>query len=831
VLSDGNRVPDHSINRQKRLSMLVGSWENGGCSLETAKAALRDLYDISRNREAVRPTMSTVRRMDNLLSVVMRPARNEMWVSAGVQAETYQRLDLNELFDRHVMRRWVLRAEESSLSDAASLRPRGASLVIGHNPATTILRDQLMQAGGGPVEVSEQPQNALEVLDLMWKENPILHLFLMSGLDAQSPDMFSVFNVCRRWIERIRESNLFSQATLAAATSLGGDFGFSGHIALAEGGGVAGLLKAIRREFPELSVKIVDGSREESPDRVASAIMQELGSTSKEVEVGYRIGKRYSVRAIPRRAKSYYPVPLSRGGVWLVTGGSGGITGYVAQRLAEKLDLKMHVLGRNPESELTYPASYHCCDVSDAVALKSTLMKIRRKDGPIRGILHGAGVEVAARFDRKEEANVRATIASKVQGAINLMHLTRKDPLEVFLGFGSISGCFGGFGQTDYSLASEMLAKLIQRFRQERTECASIAFHWPAWDEIGMAMRTESRTALELAGQKFMPPQEGWDHLWAELESGACEGEVLILDGPGELDLDGSMQPASPAEVNMPLIEGITSADEDHCTAEIRFDPVADIFLKEHCYQGVPLLPAVVVLEALAEGSALFDDHGLLVLQDVEIGNGLRFRDQRPSRVRILVDKNNDGCECRLEGEFRNRGGRLIDPHRILASGKVRYETGGQISPVAAPGSMLWHTVEYPKAGPLIHGTSFRSLKELAFDDVRGFGRILAQTPEKLGGKRLGAWKIPLAELDACLVACGGYALKKLDVLALPEKFDRLQFFRQPIEGETCLVQFYYLGRKDGRLRFDFLLVGADNRAILPANGFAAVIVGQGKDL
>ena len=38
--------------------------------------------------------MSTVRRVDNLMSLVMRPQQNEVWVAAGVGAETYQRLDL-----------------------------------------------------------------------------------------------------------------------------------------------------------------------------------------------------------------------------------------------------------------------------------------------------------------------------------------------------------------------------------------------------------------------------------------------------------------------------------------------------------------------------------------------------------------------------------------------------------------------------------------------------------------------------------------------------------------------------------------------------------------
>ena len=113
----------------------------------------------------------------------------------------------------------------------------------------------------------------------------------------------------------------------------------------------------------------------------------------------------------------------------------------------------------------------------------------------------------------------------------------------------------------------------------------------------------------------------------------------------------------------------------------------------------------------------------------------------------------------------------------------------------------------------------------------RGSGKIVAQSSENLGGMRQGAWQVPVAELDACLVACGGYALKKLGMLALPRRFDLLRFFRQPIDGELCLVHFCYRGREDVLFRFDFVLFGADGAAILQAEGFGAAIVGRGADL
>jgi hypothetical protein len=439
-------------------------------------------------------------------------------------------------------------------------------------------------------------------------------------------------------------------------------------------------------------------------------------------------------------------------------------------------------------------------------------------------------VEVAARFERKEADHVRATLASKAYGAMHLMRLTQSDPVEAFLAFGSISGRFGGFGQSDYSLASEMLAKLIQRYRAENPDCASIAFHWPAWDAIGMAMRPESRKALELAGQRFMSPQEGVDHLFAELNAGAPEGEILVLDEPGSLDTDGCMLPVLEMP-GRPLLEGYILRESARNVAEIRLDPVEDPFLREHCYQGVPLLPAAAGIESLAEGTDPGQGEGFLTLRSVEIRNGLRFPARRPLWVRLTADADSGGIHCRLTSAFRNREGKLVDPERVLFSGAVQRDVAALPPAIEKKAIQAWHPVQYPKDGPLIHGASLQCLKEIAFEKEMAFGRILAQAPEKGGGKRRGAWSVPVAELDACLVACGAYALKEAGALALPKKFEFLRVFRQPHEGEICEVQVWHRGRDASMMRFDFILYGMDNDPILQAQGFGAAIVGQEWDL
>ena len=83
-------------------------------------------------------------------------------------------------------------------------------------------------------------------------------------------------------------------------------------------------------------------------------------------------------------------------------------------------------------------------------------------------------------------------------------------------------------------MANELMSKLIQRFRSLRPECHSVTFHWPAWDEIGMATRQESRLNLQRINHTFLSPAEGAAHLLDEIAAGIPTGEVVIVD-PSEM--------------------------------------------------------------------------------------------------------------------------------------------------------------------------------------------------------------------------------------------------------------------------------------------------------
>jgi acyl transferase domain-containing protein/acyl carrier protein len=951
VLHPSPEVPQHSGYRLARLrGLLAANGDAAGCSLTLGQSVLRDRYDLGRARETAHPTMNTIRRVDNQISIIMRPAFGEVWATAG-PAEHFHRLSLDELFverpakmpatvpqggpapqasgslsdeeellaaeDGRTMSRFVLRMFDAPLAESPNrrLRFQGPCLVLGSNTMADALRARLREIGATVLDlpVGDDPQETIAALNGAWTTQPAPHLFLMTAWDEDAlarngsgawarryhHGVIMPYLVCQHWTRLVLKSNVQRHATLTAATTLGGDFGFSSREVAIEGGGLAGLLKSVRREVDGMVVKIIDAPPEAAPQAVIEAICTELASSAAAVEVGYDRGRRRVVRAVPRPLLKPAARDIARGGTWIATGGASGITAIVARELGHRFGLKLHLLGRSSVPQIPdawrslsedalknlklslaqdarragrdpaaarrelekaleidhslwtfghagVQATYHSCDVTDRAALSSVLTRIREADGPIHGIIHGAGVEAAARFDRKDLQSVRVTIASKVEGAMALMDLTREDPLAYFVGFASISGRFGGMGQTDYALASDMLCKLVQRFRAERPQCASVAIHWPAWDEAGMAVRPETKLALTIGKLRLMPPREGVEHLIDELRAGAPEGEVLIVDGRGSLDHDGILP--TPAHrraflrrtkmiADLPLIDGLRELNEGQSlVAEAGFHPTSDPFLLDHRYQGVPLLPAVIGIESLAEAAVLLDgDRKSIRLRNVEILNGLRFYTDRQQNVAIRAIQNDIGASCELSGDFYDRHGKLIDSQRLFMRADVELADGCGVPTLASPREQPteWHAMSYfdearAKTERWVYlGPSLRCLQEIAIQGDCAWGRIVAPPLALPGGRRGEGWIIPPAVLDGCLVACAVYAKKKLKRYQLPHAFGQIRLGRLPEAGETCTVQVSFRGQQEKVLVYDFVLFGEDGAVILGAEGHRGIILSR----
>ncbi|NEO55705.1 MAG: SDR family NAD(P)-dependent oxidoreductase [Okeania sp. SIO3B5] len=112
---------------------------------------------------------------------------------------------------------------------------------------------------------------------------------------------------------------------------------------------VLGLLKTIVQEIPGLSCRHIDLPVNEA-DENKIYLWQELCTTCPDLEIAYRNGKRFisGLEAANLASESQREVPLQAGGVYLISGGLGGIGVQLAQYLLQQYQTRLILVGRTP---------------------------------------------------------------------------------------------------------------------------------------------------------------------------------------------------------------------------------------------------------------------------------------------------------------------------------------------------------------------------------------------------------------------------------------------------------------------------------------------------
>ncbi len=448
---------------------------------------------------------------------------------------------------------------------------------------------------------------ARDGMPMTWQDSNLWQLRRTNGV-------LLPFWILQKWYELSTSAPQGTPFSLTMVTSLGGSLGFENQVTSPEGGALTGLGKAIGLESEgKIKTRIVDFSPDYQAADLVERLCQETAATHAEQEIAYsRDAGRRVLRGKRIAANKYGVRMVPAGSTWIVTGGARGVTGFIARELGKRLGLKLHLLGSSPApkvepewrnlspeglkqlkariatearaagqspvdawsrieksleldkslrvlAEAGVDATYHVCDVSNRAAV-SRLVKKLRAEGPICGVIHGAGVEAACKFPKKKRDVVERAIGAKADGAANLLAAIPADELQYFVGLSSTSGRFGGLGQADYALANDFLAKIVASYQRSNPCCRAFAIDWTAWDEVGMAARPESKFALEAMGVKYMPALEGVDHLLDELQAEADSCEALIVDHPGLItgkhvtmqDVDSPLQLSKPTTFTKP---------------------------------------------------------------------------------------------------------------------------------------------------------------------------------------------------------------------------------------------------------------------------------------
>ena len=278
---------------------------------------------------------------------------------------------------------------------------------------------------------------------------------------------------------------------------------------------------------------------------------------------------------------------------------------------------------------------YRQVDVRQADEIRAVLAEIRRDIGPIRGLVHGAGIVADQLIEDKTAEQFEAVYATKVSSLQTLLEALKDDDLRLLALFSSSTARFGRAGQVDYAIANEVLNKLAQSEACHRPGCKVVSLNWGPWD--GGMVNAGLKKLFAQEGVGLIGLQEGAEFFIQEI----CQPiggsiEVVVLGSiPGDqssADVPGSEKSLACASGSDKAVENVVFARE----LTVESMPV----LRSHVIKGHPVLPMALIVEWLAHG-AIHANPGLLFhgFNDLAILKGVILTDDRPAHLRVLTGK------------------------------------------------------------------------------------------------------------------------------------------------------------------------------------------------
>jgi len=272
-----------------------------------------------------------------------------------------------------------------------------------------------------------------------------------------------------------------------------------------------GLGRVINQEYPNIKLSCFD--IDEATD--IKMIIPEILTSRPVYGVAYRNGTRYEPCFVSRTISqnSNEGLSLQGEGIYIITGGMGGIGIEIAKHLSSKSSINLALVSRTemPDAkewegilesskdeklrsqikaikEIQDNGSNVIClgaDISKEEEVQRLISSLKAEFGKINGIIHGAGIAGDGFLIRKDESIFNQVVDPKINGMWLLDMATREETLEFFIVFSSAVTLIPSAGQGDYTAANSYIDAFASQRSSEGKK--TLCINWPAWSETGMA--------------------------------------------------------------------------------------------------------------------------------------------------------------------------------------------------------------------------------------------------------------------------------------------------------------------------------------------------------
>ena len=302
---------------------------------------------------------------------------------------------------------------------------------------------------------------------------------------------------------------------------------------------VLGLVRTIAQEIAWVDCHHVD-LEAAAPEADSRRVLDELRGWDRTAEAAWR----GDVRKIPCLEKAGplsepRDLPFKTGGLYLMSGGIGGIGLRFAGHLLQHFDARVLIVGRSPLpprsewgkilaaggpaaervracealSVLGGEFEYVAADVADPAELGRLLAAAEKKWGrPLDGVLHLAGIYHEALLESETIDGLKAVMHPKVSGAWALHQLACARPGCLFINFSSLISYFGSLSTGAYAAANNFLDAFSHH---QRHACGLQSYNllWSSWTDIGMSRGYDAGEALRSRGYLSISAEQGVESL------------------------------------------------------------------------------------------------------------------------------------------------------------------------------------------------------------------------------------------------------------------------------------------------------------------------------
>ncbi len=419
--------------------------------------------------------------------------------------------------------RWLVIGKGAGLAAAVGdqVRARGGSVFVAQGGSCC------ERSSTGGTFAPRDPESVVRMLAMASEGGAPTRVLFLSAIDGAEPGILTTTMLHLQ--QALGQSGLDGRVRMLAVTR--GALAADGPPKAPEQAVVHGFFSVVPTEYPGCIARAIDVDAESLGGAdLAAALLREIEADGSQVAVAWRRGQRFErtfgALAPARTAGDARPALRSRG-VYLITGGLGGIGSVLARHLATTLQARLVLvsrrglpprdlwdewLQRRPDDRIGtmiqqvreyegLGAEVLVCaaDVGEVVAMADVVARTRARFGALHGVFHAAGVLDDGPIQLRSTKQVAAMLRPKLTGAQVLDAATEGAPPEFLVLFASTSGIAGIPGQCDYAAANAFL-DAFAAWRSSVRPGRTLAIDWGMWQQVGMVGDDAQALGLEPAG-------------------------------------------------------------------------------------------------------------------------------------------------------------------------------------------------------------------------------------------------------------------------------------------------------------------------------------------